>query len=412
MASEWREVSLGEVVTLQRGFDLPAQDRRPGKVPVVSSSGVSDFHTEPRVKGPGVVTGRYGTIGQVFLLEEDYWPLNTTLWVRDFHGNDARFVSYLLRTVDFGSCSDKSSVPGVNRNDLHRIPVLLPPPAEQASIAAMLGSLDKKIELNRRMNATLESIAGALFQSWFVDFDPVRAKVDGRRAFGLDTETAMLFPDRLDRIDGTIRPKEWETKSVYECAIFTNGVAFKNVQFSPDGAGLPVVKIAELKNGVSNQTQFTSEELAPKYKIRDGDILFSWSGSPDTSIDTFLWAGGDGWLNQHIFKVEVLQPEAKLFVYYLLRFLKPTFIEIARNKQTTGLGHVTAQDMKRLQVVFPPKLVLRSFQSLIEPVFKKTFATLVASRTLTTVRDTLLPKLLRGEIRVSDDPLANKASEQ
>jgi type I restriction enzyme S subunit len=169
MAGKWKNVALGDALTLQRGFDLPAQNRRAGKVPIVSSSGVSDYHAEAMVNGPGVVTGRYGTIGQVFLIKEDFWPLNTTLWVKDFHGNDPHFAAYLLRTVDFQSCSDKSSVPGVNRNDLHRIPIRIPPLPGQKAIARILGALDDKIELNRRMNATLEAMARALFQSWFVD---------------------------------------------------------------------------------------------------------------------------------------------------------------------------------------------------------------------------------------------------
>jgi len=159
-ASEWSQLPLGDVMTLQRGFDLPSQDRKPGKVPIVSSSGVSDYHSEVGVKGPGVVTGRYGTIGQVFLINEDFWPLNTTLWVKDFHGNDPHFAAYLLRTIDFRSCSDKSSVPGVNRNDLHRIPVLLPPLAEQKAIAHILGTLDDKIENNREINHHLAPCVG------------------------------------------------------------------------------------------------------------------------------------------------------------------------------------------------------------------------------------------------------------
>ena len=400
MASKWPVVPLGDVITLQRGFDLPSQNRKSGKVPIVSSSGISDYHAEAAVKGPGVVTGRYGTIGQVFLIKEDYWPLNTTLWVKDFHCNDPHFVSYLLRTVDFQSCCDKSSVPGVNRNDLHLIPVLRPPLPEQKAIAAILGALDDKIELNRRMNATLESMARALFQSWFVDFDPVRAKADGRTPSGMDAETAALFPAQFDHDETMLRPHGWLPKAVYDCATFINGVAFKNVQFSADGIGLPVVKIAELKDGITKQTKFTLDALAPKYKIHDGEILFSWSGSPDTSIDTFLWSGGDGWLNQHIFKVEFHHPAEKLFVYYLLKHLKSTFIEIARNKQTTGLGHVTAQDLKRLQVAFPPNPVLLAFQRLAQPIFDKTFATQTESRTLAALRDSLLPKLLRGEVRV------------
>ena len=214
MVIDWRETTLGEVALLQRGFDLPAKERRSGKIPIVSSSGISGSHSEVGVRGPGVVTGRYGTIGQVFLVKEDFWPLNTTLWVKDFHGNDPQFISYLLRTIDFHSCSDKSSVPGVNRNDLHRIPVFCPPLPQQKTIGRILGALDDKIELNRKMNRTLEAMAKALFQSWFIDFDPVRAKLDGQNPMGMDPATAALFPNSfMDSELGPI-PNGWEVKSI------------------------------------------------------------------------------------------------------------------------------------------------------------------------------------------------------
>lgn len=125
-AEAWTDCRLGDVITLQRGYDLPGTRRRQGRIPVYSSSGRSGYHSEPRAKGPGVVTGRYGTLGQVFYVTEDYWPLNTTLFVRDFKGNDPRFVSYLLQRVNVWLHSDKSSVPGVNRNDLHRVKVKIP----------------------------------------------------------------------------------------------------------------------------------------------------------------------------------------------------------------------------------------------------------------------------------------------
>lgn len=147
MSSAWRSDRLGSVVTLQRGFDLPHRLRLPGEVPIVTSSGVDEFHSEAKVTGPGVVTGRYGTIGEVFLVEQDFWPLNTTLYVRDFHGNDVRFISYLLRTVDYASHSGKSGVPGVNRNDLHELSVSLPSCyAEQQAIAEALSDADALIE--------------------------------------------------------------------------------------------------------------------------------------------------------------------------------------------------------------------------------------------------------------------------
>ena len=174
---EWRETALGKVIELKRGYDLPHHKRNPGLVPVVSSSGPTDYHSESKVQGPGVVTGRYGTLGQVFFIPNNFWPLNTTLYVRDFKGNDPRFISYFLRGIDFSAYSDKAAVPGLNRNHLHQEVVRIPIDIdEQRAIAHILGTLDDKIELNRRMNETLEEMARALFKSWFVDFDPVHAK--------------------------------------------------------------------------------------------------------------------------------------------------------------------------------------------------------------------------------------------
>lgn len=142
MSKGWCKAPLGTFVTFQRGFDLPHRERKLGLVPIVTSSGFGDTHAEARVRGPGVVTGRYGTIGEVFVVNEDFWPLNTTLYVRDFHGNDPFFVAYLLRTIDFHSHSGKSGVPGVNRNDLHEIVVEVPPLPEQRAIANALSDVD------------------------------------------------------------------------------------------------------------------------------------------------------------------------------------------------------------------------------------------------------------------------------
>ena len=210
----WLETRLGDVITLQRGYDLPRRERIDGAVPVVSSSGITDHHCESKVSGPGVVTGRYGTLGQVFFIPDDFWPLNTALYVRDFKGNDPRFVSYFLRSLDFSTCSDKAAVPGLNRNHLHEESVRIPATMEeQRAIAHILGTLDGKIELNRRMNATLEALARALFKSWFVDFDPVRAKIEGRDT-GLPKDIADLFPDRLvDSELGEI-PENWEVSEI------------------------------------------------------------------------------------------------------------------------------------------------------------------------------------------------------
>ena len=210
---EWREGSLGGVIEFKRGYDLPKRDRIPGSVPLVSSSGITDFHAEAKVKGPGVVTGRYGTLGQVFFIPEDFWPLNTALYVRDFKGNDPRFISYFLRSLDFFAYSDKAAVPGLNRNHLHEAAVRYPTDiGQQRDIAHVLGTLDDKIELNRRMNQTLEEMARAIFQDWFVAFGPTRAKMEGREPYH-PPELWNLFPDELvDSELGEI-PEGWDSQA-------------------------------------------------------------------------------------------------------------------------------------------------------------------------------------------------------
>jgi type I restriction enzyme, S subunit len=164
LTKEWARTTLGNAATLQRGYDLPQRDRRLGPIPVVTSSGITDTHAESRVVGPGVVTGRYGTIGKVFFVEQDFWPLNTTLFVKDFHGNDPRFIFYLLQTIDFHSCSGKSGVPGVDRNDLHKLEVVCPSLPEQRAIAAALSDADALIASLEKLIAKKRDLKQATMQ--------------------------------------------------------------------------------------------------------------------------------------------------------------------------------------------------------------------------------------------------------
>jgi type I restriction enzyme S subunit len=164
-SGEWGVKVLGDVATLQRGFDLPHRMRMRGSFPIVTSSGIEDTHCEAKIRGPGVVTGRYGTIGEVFYVPGDFWPLNTTLYVRDFHGHDPRFISYLLRTIDFHTHSGKSGVPGVNRNDLHQIEVPLPPTnAEEEAIAEVLSDADALVESLEQLLAKKRHLKQGMMQ--------------------------------------------------------------------------------------------------------------------------------------------------------------------------------------------------------------------------------------------------------
>ncbi len=192
----WAEVPLEAFVSLQRGYDLPDKRRTEGTVPILGSFGITGYHNVARVKGPGLTVGRSGgSFGVVVFSAKDFWPLNTTLFVTDFHGNDVRFAYYFLKSIDFKRYDSGSAQPSLNRNYIRSIRLKVPPLSEQRAIGGILGALDDKIELNRRMNETLEAMARAIFESWFVDFDPVRGKAEGRQLCRMSAETAALFPD-------------------------------------------------------------------------------------------------------------------------------------------------------------------------------------------------------------------------
>ncbi len=387
MAGEWKTVKLGDVLTLQRGFDLPSQKRNPGKVPIVSSSGISDYHSEVGVKGPGVITGRYGTIGQVFLIKEDYWPLNTTLWVKDFHGNDPQFTSYLLRTVDFRSCSDKSSVPGVNRNDLHRIPVLLPPLPEQKRIAHILGTLDDKIELNRRMNKTLEEMARALFKSWFIDFDPVVAKCEGRQPEGMDAATDKLFPLSFENSELGRIPKGWKVGTLSDVAIITMGQSPQGETFNEDGNGIVFYQgRAEFGWRYPTRRLFTTD---PKRMAQASDILMSVRAPVgDINVANEACCIGRG-----LSAIRSKNGQAS-FMLYAMESLKEQLD--VYDGEGTVFGCINKDALGGLKILVPSETAISAFENKARQLDKMIFTNSMQSRTLAALRDVLLPKLMNG----------------
>ena len=395
-AEEWQSMKLGDFVTLQRGHDLPEPQRRPGKVPVVGSFGITGYHDAAKAKGPGVTVGRSGaSFGVVSYSPVDYWPLNTALYVINFHGNDERFAYYFLKSLDFKRYNSGSAQPSLNRNYIHPIPVKIPPLSEQKAIARILSSLDDKIELNQQMNGTLEAIAQAIFKSWFVDFDPVRAKMDGRQPSGMDAATADLFPDSFEDSPLGKIPRGWTVNSLDKIANFLNGLALQ--KYPPTGDKyLPVIKIAELRRGVTESSGKASLDIPSEYVIQDGDILFSWSGS----LVNCVWCGGKGALNQHLFKVTSVE-YPKWFYYQWVNYHLLDFQAIAASKATT-MGHIQRHHLTEAQVVVPPVDILQVMNKTMTPLLERVINNKLESRTLTSIRDTILQKLLSGEIRVEE----------
>jgi type I restriction enzyme S subunit len=392
----WRTIPLGDVIELKRGYDLPTSDRVVGKYPIVSSSGPSGWHHEYKAKGPGVVTGRYGTLGQVFFVRDDYWPLNTTLYVRDFKGNDERFISYFLRSLDFQSCNDKSSVPGLNRNDLHRLEVSVPAPVEQRAIASALGALDDKIEHNRRTSRALEGLARAMFKAWFVDFEPVRAKAAGATSFpGMPPEAFAALPSRFTDSELGPVPEGWGVASLPQLAVFLNGLALQKYPPRADGSDLPVIKIAELRKGSTAGADAANGDVPPQFVINDGDLLFSWSGT----LEVRRWFGGKGALNQHLFKVTPARTP-QWFIHHAVLTHLPDFRAIASSKATT-MGHIQRKHLDAALAPTPAESILSHATAILDPVYSLVANLSIESRSLAQMRDYLLPKLLSGEVRLN-----------
>lgn len=188
-----------------------------------------------------------------------------------------------------------------------------------------------------------------------------------------------------------------EELPLYDFADYINGAAFKPDELGD--VGLPIIKIAELKAGVTGSTRFFSGDKGRKYLVHNKDILFSWSGNPETSIDIFIWSEGDGVLNQHTFNVKS-KYGCPWFTFLMLKYHKPAFKRIASNKQTTGLGHVTAADLKRLTFPFDIER-MNDFESRVTPIMDLFYENLLENRMLSSLRDSLLPKLMSGELDVS-----------
>lgn len=412
MSSEWRSGRLGDFIELKRGYDLPQGKRRSGAVPLVSSSGVTDSHDQAMASGPGVVTGRYGTIGQVFFVEQDFWPLNTTLYVRDFKGNDPKFISYFLRTLDFSAYSDKAAVPGLNRNHLHEASVALPELNVQKTIAACLGSLDDRIALLRETNSTLEAIAQALFKSWFVDFDPVRAKSRGLAPAGMDEATAALFPDAFEESAlGTV-PRGWRILRVEDLA--------ERIGMGPFGSNIKVETFVEsgipVLNGANVQCalledlnfRFVTEEHATRLRnscVHAGDIVLTHRGTlgqvslvpDDSKYPEYVLSQSQFFLRC---APSVMEPE---WMLYFLRSPMGQHLLLA-NASQVGVPSIARPSsyLRSMRLVVPPIGIVSRFAEVARSMHRVVVSNRERGHTLSNLRDALLPRLISGQLRLPD----------
>lgn len=267
-----------------------------------------------------------------------------------------------------------TTIPHLKKSDFPKLVLPLPPRVTQQHIGRLYCNLSKKIEVNRRINRTLEQMAQALYQHWFVDFGPFQ---DGEF---VESELGPI-------------PKGWEVKPLDQIATYLNGLALQ--KYPPEGNdSLPVIKIAEMRRGIVESTSRASTKIERKFIVEDGDILFSWSGT----LEVCLWCGGRGALNQHLFKV-TSEYFPKWFYYYATKYHLPRFQEIAANKVTT-MGHIQRYHLAEAKVPVPPQQLFGQFDRKMSPILAEQINNELENRKLAEIRDYLLPKLLSGAISV------------
>ena len=367
----------------------------------MGSAGPNGTHSDALAKGPGVVIGRSGaSIGRVHLSEIDYWPHNTCLYVTDFLGANPRFAYYLLQTLNLARFNSGSAQPSLNRNLIYSIPVQVPERKRQDEIADVLEALDDRIALLRETNATLEAIAQALFKSWFVDFDPVHAKQQGITPAGMDETTAALFPDSFEEAALGLLPKGWRPGTVADFAQLHRGsvnpggtanTLFEHFSLPAFDAGrMPVREPGtEIK---SNKTSVPRDAvLLSKLNPHIPRVWLPLNAGPHAVCSTeFL----------------VFLPAAGLsreFAY--CSFVAAPFQEKLRQLVTgTSNSHqrVTPDGVARLSAVVPSRQTVDAFTSVVRPVFERVGRNRLQGQTLATLRDTLLPRLISGQLRLPE----------
>jgi type I restriction enzyme S subunit len=377
----WKHCLLGDVVNLKRGYDLPHSARSPGPFPVVSSSGITDHHSEAKVKGPGVVTGRYGTLGQVFFVETDYWPLNTSLYVENFRGNDPRFVSYFLGTLNFGSQNAAGAVPGVNRNHLHAIEVRVPPLPIQRRIAGILSAYDELIENSKRRIKILEAMARALYREWFVHF-----RFPGH-------ESVPRVPSTLGEI-----PQGWEVKKLGEIAEEMRRNVAKGQLDEPQ----PYVGLEHIpRRSLALDAWETTTDLGSnKLEFKKGEVLF---GKIRPYFHKVSVAPFDGLCSADTIVVRARRPE-----YYAFVVACVSSDEFVAQATATSNGSKMPRAnwgvLEERGVVIPKGKLASQFSTSVSGIIEQQQALVFQIQNLRRTRDLLLPRLLSGQIDVEAMP--------
>ncbi|WHX24919.1 restriction endonuclease subunit S [Virgibacillus halodenitrificans] len=391
--SKWRNYQLQEIAEITMGQSPKGEFTNENGVGTPLLNGPTEFQsrfpmpvkytTDPKkiaMKGDILWCVRGSTVGRRNFADQKYAIGRGLASIRSKYGQShTEFIGMLLdfKLKHILSGATGSTFPNISKEQLYKFEFQLPDLEQQMKLAEILITFDNKIEINRQINETLEEMAMAIYKHWFVDFGPFQ---DGEF---IESELGMI-------------PKGWEIHSIYDLADYINGKAFKTKDLHEQGS-LPVIKIAELKSGISQNTKYYNGDYHIKHEINNGDVLFAWSAS----LGVYLWSKGKAMLNQHIFNV---QPKngtiGKSFIYFMLKRLIEKFVQIAASRATT-MGHITKEHLVNEKITLPPYEIFEEIQEKLNEYYKLIVSNSKELEQLINTRNYLLPKFLSGEIDLS-----------
>lgn len=387
-------------MTLQRGFDITKKEQADGIFPVVSSSGVTSYHNKFMVKGPGVVIGRKGTLGSAFYIETDYWPHDTTLWVKDFKDSDPKFIYYFLKTLRLERLDSGSSNPTLNRNFVHQLDANKPEPKVQKKIAAVLSALDAKIDCNNRINAELEAMAKTLYDYWFVQFDfPYDFSTGEPAQNGKPYKSSggkMIYNPTLKREI----PAGWKDSNILIVAdLLGGGTPTKKKPeywhgsipfFTPTDADGTIFKFSTTDSITEEGLKKSSTKLFAK-----NTVFITARGS----VGKLVLTGTDMAMNQSCYALRAKPGISHTYLFFLAK-------ELIHHLEVKSSGSVfdsiVSSDIEFTRLAIPDTTVVEKYAAVVEPAFKRIAANTQENQHLTKLRDWVLPMLMNGQVTVAE----------
>jgi type I restriction enzyme S subunit len=413
------ETTVGELARIDSGYAFKSSEWLPSGIPVVkirnikdgivtlddcafvsesSAQRASDFRAE---SGDILIslTGYVGQVGRVRLNEAVY--VNQRVgFVRPKNPIDSDYIYYLLRylRVQIEELGTGTAQANVAPKDIMKLSIPSLSTESRLVVGNFLRKLDEKIEVNNAASRTLEDIAQTIFKSWFIDFDPVRAKMVGEKPASMDDETAALFPDSMEESELGLIPKGWKVSNLDSLSTVKFGAPFASKFFNTTKAGIPLIRIRDLKK--QSISTWSPENHAKGFLVTGGELLVGMDGEFNPTI----WFGEDANVNQRICKIE---PKSFVSNFYLYFTLLPIMRRIEHGSTGSTVIHLGKTDIDAIKVTEPSKEILAAYKSMVEPMLRQMVSLNVQARILQHIRDALLPRLISGELQIANEMLAS-----